>query len=276
MPELPEVETVCRTLRKFVINKKITDLFIYYNKIIKQPHIEEFKSILLNKTIQNVSRRGKYILFDLDDYVLISHLRMEGKWFYNNKKDPYDPKHVLFVLELDQDFELRYHDTRRFGTLDLVKKEELFTIRPLSNLGLEPFNENFTADYLEEKWKNRNKAIKTLLLEQNVVTGIGNIYVNEILFLSKIYPERNVKNITRNDLENIVKHTKEVLQKSIDVGGTTISSFHSGNIDGKFQNYLYVHGKAKQPCAVCSTIIEKTVVGGRGTYYCPECQKSNL
>ena len=271
MPELPEVETVKNGLKNKVLNKKITKCQIIYQGIIAYPDKDTFIKNITNQTINDIKRRGKFLMFELDDYYLISHLRMEGKYFIKNKEESLN-KHDHVIFTLDDKEELRYNDTRKFGKMHLVKKDEL-DLTPISKLGLEPWDELLTTKYLKEKL-NKKKAIKTLLLDQSIITGIGNIYANEILFLSKINPETTGNNLTNKNLTDIIDNTKKVLEKAINAGGTTIHSYASvDGITGKFQQELLVHGKKSVPCPNCKTEILKIEVNGRGTYYCPKCQK---
>ena len=271
MPELPEVETVKNGLKNKVLNKKITKCQIIYQGIIAYPDKDTFIKNITNQTINDIKRRGKFLMFELDDYYLISHLRMEGKYFIKGHSDALAKHdHVIFTLNTEE--ELRYNDTRKFGKMHLVKKDEL-DLTPISKLGLEPWDELLTTKYLKEKL-NKKKAIKTLLLDQSIITGIGNIYANEILFLSKINPETTGNNLTNKNLTDIIDNTKKVLEKAINAGGTTIHSYASvDGITGKFQQELLVHGKKSVPCPNCKTEILKIEVNGRGTYYCPKCQK---
>lgn len=271
MPELPEVETVKNGLKQKVLNKKITDCHVLYSGIIAYPEKEEFIKNIKNQTIHDIQRRGKFILFVLDEYYLISHLRMEGKYFIKSAEEPLN-KHDHVIFTLDGKIELRYNDTRKFGKMHLVKKEELDNT-PLNKLGLEPWDEHLTPSYLKQK-VNKKKAIKTILLDQSVITGIGNIYADEILFLSKINPETYGCNLTTKKLQALIDNTKITLEKAIAAGGTTIHTYTAvDGIHGRFQQSLLVHGKKDAPCPVCQTKIIKTVVNGRGTYYCPKCQK---
>ena len=270
MPELPEVETVKNGLIKKVLQKKITNCKVLYKGIIAYPDKEEFIKNITNQTINDIKRRGKFLMFELDDYYLISHLRMEGKYFI---KEPIEKlnKHDHVIFTLNEKEELRYNDTRKFGKMHLVKKDEL-ELTPISKLGLEPWDEYLTPKYLKEKI-NKNKAIKTLLLDQSIIVGIGNIYADEILFLSKINPETTGNNLTNKNLIDIIDNTKKVLEKAIAAGGTTIHTYTSvDGITGRFQQELLVHGRKSEPCPNCKEEILKIVVNGRGTYYCPKCQ----
>lgn len=273
MPELPEVETVKENLKKRLINTKINDVKVLYNNIIAYPDTNTFEKTLKNEKVKDITRRGKFIIFDLEDYYLLSHLRMEGKYFIKNKNDQIN-KHEHVIFNLDNNQELRYMDTRKFGKMFLIQKENIDTIGPLKELGLEPFDKKLTPNYLKEKIKNKIIPIKTALLDQSIIAGIGNIYADEILFLAHVNPLKKSNTLKEKELNNIIKSTKEVLNKAIAKGGTTIHTYTSvDGIKGTYQDSLFVHNKEKELCKVCQTQIKKIKVGGRGTYYCPHCQK---
>ncbi len=271
MPELPEVETVKETLKKHILNKKIVDVKVYYENIISAPKSNEFIKKCIGKKIIDIKRRGKWLIFDLNDYYLVSHLRMEGKYFIRNKDDEkLKHEHVSFIFS--DNTSLRYNDTRKFGRMYLLEKDKAFSVMPLSELGLEPFDEKLTINYLKEKYKNKRLPIKTVLLDQTIVVGIGNIYADEILFLSKINPLKRCSELNDGELLLIIENTKKVLKEAITLGGTTIISYESSEgVHGRFQNKLLVHTKTE--CPLCKNKIEKIKVGGRGTYFCPICQK---
>ena len=273
MPELPEVETVKETLKLKLIGKKIKEVKVYYEGIIAYPEVKEFSKQIKNLPIKDIKRRGKWLMFDLDNYYLLSHLRMEGKYFFKNKEDKLDNhEHVVFTLDGDE--ELRYRDTRKFGKMYLIKKEDINSIGPIKDLGLEPWDDSLTKEYLRDKYKNKKLPIKTVLLDQSIIVGIGNIYADEILFLCKLNPLIKCCDLKDNDLDNIIKYTKEVLEKAIKLGGTTIRTYTSvDGVHGRFQNELLIHGKDKDVCPNCGQPVEKIRVGGRGTYYCINCQK---
>ena len=272
MPELPEVETVRRTLKREILNRVIKRVDIYYPNIIAYPSIGEFKEKISNQCIKDLKRKGKWLIFELDDYLLISHLRMEGKYFLKENEEVSKHEHVIFYL--DDNRSLRYNDTRKFGKMYLVDKDKALKSKPLNELGLEPWDSELTADYLFRKYANKRLPIKTVLLDQSIVTGIGNIYADEILFLSKINPLAKAKDLRCKDLENIIENTKDVLSKAIELGGTTIRSYESSEgVHGRFQNNLLVHNHEGDSCVNCGEVIVKTRVNGRGTYYCPNCQK---
>ena len=271
MPELPEVETVKNTLKKQILKKQIKKAEVYWDKIIAIPNAEEFKKRIKGQKINDIERRGKFLIFVLDDYYLLSHLRMEGKYFIREENDPIE-KHQHVIITFEDKTDLRYNDTRKFGKMYLIKKEEIKCKGPLIKLGLEPWDKNLNKTYLREKLKD--KPIKTELLDQSIIVGIGNIYADEILFLSKINPNTKAKNLSDKDLENIIENTKIILEKAIEYGGTTVKTYTSNEgVHGRFQTHLLVH--TKEICPVCHEKIIKIKVGGRGTYYCPKCQKTS-
>lgn len=273
MPELPEVETVKETLKKHVLNRKINDVVINYANIIEYPTSDEFKQQIVNQKINDIKRRGKWLMFELDNYYLLSHLRMEGKYFIKDSDEEHN-KHEHIIFKLDDGRELRYLDTRKFGRMHLILKDELDKRKPINELGLEPWDKSLTISYLREKYKNKKLPIKTVILDQSIIVGIGNIYADEILFLSHINPFKKASLLSDKELEDIIKYTKETLDKAILAGGTTIRSYESSEgVHGRFQQNLLVHNHSGEACPICKTIIEKTRIGGRGTYYCPKCQK---
>ncbi|MGM9876220.1 MAG: DNA-formamidopyrimidine glycosylase [Bacilli bacterium] len=273
MPELPEVETVKESLKPRLVGRKIKSVNILWDNIIAYPSKEKFIKDINDKIIIDIKRRGKFLLFDLDEYYLLSHLRMEGKYFFKNHDDEIN-KHEHVIFNLDNEQELRYMDTRKFGKMYLIKKEDINNIGPLKDLGLEPWDDNLNSDYLLNKYKNKRLPIKTVLLDQSIIVGIGNIYADEILFLCKINPLKKCNLLSGKECTNIVKYTREVLEKAIKLGGSTIRTYSSvDGVHGLFQNELLVHGKDKGTCPNCNNKIEKIRVGGRGTYYCPKCQK---
>ena len=273
MPEKPEVVTVSKKIEKEIIHKEITGCNIYWNNIIATPQPEEFKKKIIGEHINSITTRGKFIVIELDNYSLLTHLRMEGKFFFRKKNDPI-AKHEHVELILNDEISFRYHDVRKFGKMYLIPKEDTYKVKPLCSLGKEYNDETLTATYLKEKLKNKNIPIKTALLDQTIITGIGNIYDDEVLFMSKINPMKKACTLTKKECEKIIDNTKIVLEHAITLGGTTIKSFTSAEgVHGLFQNELLVHGKKGEQCPNCNTIIEKMQIGGRGTYYCKKCQK---
>jgi len=273
MPEKPEVMTVARKLKKHLVGRVFQSVEIFHENIIQYPTAEEFKKQIQNKKIMDITTRGKWIVFDLEKDYLLVHLRMEGKFFYRTEKDPKE-KHEHVIFTLDSGEQLRYHDVRKFGKMVLISKNEAPFHKPFSELGLEFWDEKLTDTYLKEYYKKKSLPIKSVLLDQSIITGIGNIYADEILYLSHISPLCSANRLTKKNRSDIILYTREVLNEAIEAGGTTIRSYTSEEgVHGLFQQQLKVHGKKKEPCPTCGTIIEKIQVGGRGTYYCPKCQK---
>ncbi|MCM3547482.1 formamidopyrimidine-DNA glycosylase [Niallia circulans] len=273
MPELPEVETVRRTLLQLVKNKTIADVDVGWPKMIKEPDdVERFVQLLKGQTIEDIGRRGKFLLFVLNDYVLVSHLRMEGRYGLYQPTDE-KTKHTHVVFSFTDGSELRYADVRKFGTMHLFAKGAEHVAMPLAQLGVEPFSEQFTVELLEQAYAKTTRAIKTALLDQKTVVGLGNIYVDEALFRSGIHPERTASSLSKEEYQNLHKEIKRTLKEAIEAGGSSIKSYVNGQGEiGMFQQQLHVYGRKQQPCHHCDTAIEKIVVGGRGTHYCPNCQ----
>lgn len=273
MPELPEVETVKESLKPRLVGKKIVKVNVLWDNIIAYPSKEEFIRQIADKVIVDIKRRGKFLMFDLDDYYLLSHLRMEGKYFFKKGSDEIN-KHEHVIFNLDSGEELRYMDTRKFGKMYLIKKDDINRVGPLKDLGLEPWDKCLTSDYLLDKYKRKNLSIKTVLLDQSIIVGIGNIYADEILFMCKINPLKKCNLITETEANDIIKYTKGVLEKAIQMGGSTIRTYSSvDGVHGLFQEELLVHGRDNMVCPNCGNNILKIKVGGRGTYYCDKCQK---
>ncbi len=272
MPEKPEVITVSKVLKDKIQSKQIIDCIVRHKNIIEYPDCESFIKEVKNQKIIDVTTRGKWIVIELNNYFMLVHLRMEGKFNFRELKEEWGKHdHVNFIFD---DEEMRFNDVRKFGKIHLIEKLKINEIGPLKDLGLEYDDPKLTVDYLKEKMSKKTTPIKTVLLDQSIITGIGNIYDDEILFLSKIHPLTKTNELSEDDLKNIISNTKIVLEKAIKLGGTTIRSYTSSEgVHGKFQNELLVHSQKDKPCSFCSTIIEKIKVGGRGTYYCPNCQK---
>lgn len=270
MPELPEVETVRRVLETEIIGLTIKNVEVFYPKMIT--NIEAFTEYIPNSKITRIERYGKYLVFVLDNgYDLVSHLRMEGKYFYLEALDP-SFKHVHVIFHFDNNMELCYQDTRCFGRMQLVKQEELFSNEALGELAPEPFSNLMTAEYLFNKLKRVTVAIKTALLNQRIMAGLGNIYVDEVLFSARINPLRKGNSITISECGEIIKASKEILEKAILYKGTTIRSYTSSlGVKGGYQDFLNVH--TKEICPICGTKLEKKKINGRTSYFCLECQK---
>ncbi|OZU89751.1 DNA-formamidopyrimidine glycosylase [Virgibacillus indicus] len=275
MPELPEVETIKNTLKQFIMNKTIKEADIYWPKIIKMPDdIEQFKVMITGQKINDLSRRGKFLLFYLDDYVLISHLRMEGKYSVHKTDEPVK-KHTHVIFRFTDGEELRYNDVRKFGTMHLYNKGEEFINKPLTLLGPDPFDETFTFDYFYQKLKKTDRFIKSALLDQTIVTGLGNIYVDETLYKAGVHPLKRSSKLTKKEVYRIQEQAIATLEAAVKQGGTTIRSYVNSQGDmGMFQQELFVYGQENKACKQCGSPIVKLKVGGRGTHVCTTCQKN--
>lgn len=274
MPELPEVETIRKTLEHLILEKEINDVTVLWPKIIQHPDdTEHFKQLLVGETFRKIGRRGKFLLFYLDHYVLVSHLRMEGKYRVVSKDESVD-KHTHVIFHFTDETELRYNDVRKFGTMHVFPIGEELNVNPLKKLGPDPFEKEYTFDYVQQKIKRTTRNIKATLLDQTIIAGLGNIYVDEVLFLSQIHPEKRANELTDKELKEIWKNVRIVLEKAVEMGGTTIRSYVNGQGEmGMFQQELYVYGQEEKPCKHCGTEIEKMRVAGRGTHICPSCQE---
>lgn len=273
MPELPEVETIRKTLEQLVLNKKIENITINWAKIIKHPDdTGHFKQTLLGETIKKIDRRGKFLLFYLDHYVLVSHLRMEGKYRLAESAEPVT-KHTHVIFHFTDGTDLRYNDVRKFGTMHVFPIGEEFTDRPLDHLGPDPFQSEYTLDYLTKRLEKTSRNIKATLLDQTIIAGLGNIYVDEVLFLSRVHPEKRAKDLSEKEAELVWKNARIVLKEAVKQGGTTIRSYVNGQGEmGMFQQELFVYGQEKKACKHCGEEIIKLKVAGRGTHVCPSCQ----
>ena len=272
MPEIAEVETVRNVLKQRILNKKIKDVKIIYGKIIEND-LDEFKKILIGNEFKDILRKGKWLIFELKDYYLLSHLRMEGKYFIKSS-DEEIAKHEHIIISFNDNTDLRYHDTRKFGRMKIVSKDKLWETPEIKKQGKEPIDDTLTSDYLLEKFKGKRMPMKTTLLDQEIISGLGNIYVDEVLFAAGIHPLREASSITKDECEKIIASGKEIIKNAIKHGGTTIKSYTSSlGVTGNYQNYLKVHKREGKGCPICGNPIKRIKVGGRSTYFCEHCQK---
>jgi formamidopyrimidine-DNA glycosylase len=273
MPELPEVETVKRTLDLLVKGKKISEVQVRLPRIIIKPDDPRvFEMMLKDQTIHVVERRGKFLRFICDDYVWVSHLRMEGRYGCYPSTEPLET-HTHVIFHFYDGSQLRYKDVRQFGTMHLFPIGEDLQHKPLNQLGIEPLDESFTCETLRTQLAHRHAPIKPLLLNQAYVVGIGNIYADEALFLAKIHPERQASSLTGHEYEKLHQAIVTTLHKSVEAGGSSIKSYVNGQGEiGLFQYQLHMYGRQQLPCVSCGTVIEKIFLRGRGTHYCPQCQ----
>ena len=272
MPEIAEVETVRNTLKKRILKKKVKNVQILYKPIVLNEE-QEFIQNLIGESFIDIKRIGKWLIFETEHYDLLSHLRMEGKFFIKDVTEPIE-KHEHIIITFEDNTTLRYHDTRKFGRMKLIHKEELYEFEGIKKQGIEPIDKKLTKEYLYEKFHRHNLPIKTLLLDQTIISGLGNIYANEVLFAARIYPLKKGNKITLEECEKIKEAAYKIITEAIEMGGTTIRSYTSSlGVTGRFQQRLMVHKKEQEPCLICKTPISKIFIGGRSTYYCPKCQK---
>lgn len=274
MPELPEVETVRRTLSGLIVGRKIVAIGTDWEKILNGG-LNEFQARLIGHTFTGIDRRGKYLLLRLDgDVTIVSHLRMEGKYALMTDKDEPHARftHVWFTFA--DGTELRYFDSRKFGRMTIVDTgTEMTAINGLAKIGPEPVASDFTVEDFTAKLARHRKAIKTVILDQSTVAGVGNIYADETLWMSKIHPEQPANTLTAAQIKTLHDNIITELGEAIRLGGTTVHSFvdAEGKVGG-FQDKLNVYGRTGEPCPRCGTAIVKIKVGGRGTHFCPHCQ----
>ena len=274
MPELPEVQTVINHLNKKIDGQKILNVEVLNPINLKNCTPEQFKAFLMNETILKLTRKGKYIIIHLtNDKIWLVHLRMEGKLIAALKGSFYNNFHTMVRVELT-DWDLRFTDTRRFGTFHILYNWELDDFKELKKVAIDPLDKNFNFNYFAPLVKKSKKHIKTLLLDQSVVSGIGNIYADEILFRAHLHPLKIANTLTDSEIQAIVDVAPTILMDAIKNKGTTIHSFAvDENTTGKYQSKLMVHSHKLKNCKVCGGPLTFTKVNGRGTFICENCQK---
>ena len=273
MPELPEVETIKRELERNIINKHCLKPVVINNKCLQTPK-EEYINGINNTNITSLSREGKFLIIHLDNnHKILFHLRMEGKLFYEEDKELKE-KHLSLYIPFDNGYHLAFYDTRKFGVTYYLKEDEK---GPLSKLGLEP-SQITNESYLIEKIKSSNKCIKELLLDQSIISGLGNIYADEVLYACDISPMKKGKEIQIDEAKKIIKEAQRILKEAIKNNGSTIKSYQaSSTIHGDFQEFLKVYGKENTTCSKCKKLkIERKRINGRSTHYCPHCQSVGI
>jgi formamidopyrimidine-DNA glycosylase len=273
MPELPEVETVRRTLIELIAGKTIERVTVSLPRIIQRPaEPEQFADMLAGRTIETVERRGKFLRIIMDGLVMVSHLRMEGRYGVYASNEPVE-KHTHVFFHFDDGMELRYKDVRQFGTMHLFLPGDEFQLPPLNKLGIEPLDKQFTLASLRKTLSHRTTRIKPLLLNQEHIVGLGNIYVDEALFMAGIHPERTADTLKPAEWTRLYEAIKVTLGKAVEAGGSSIKSYVNGQGEmGMFQHSLQVYGRGNEACERCGSVITKMVVGGRGTHVCLKCQ----
>ena len=271
MPELPEVETVKTVIKPVVVGNTITGIDILRNSSVPTEH-HLFVSSLIGQKFLDVTRIGKFLIFHLtNNKIIISHLRMEGK-YYELLEEEANSKYARVVIHLNNGHKVCYDDSRCFGYLRLSDESSYKQDKEIAKLGPEPWDADVKT--VMKQVKRTSLPIKTALLSQTLVTGLGNIYVDETLFASRIHPLIPANKITEKEWSTIIKEASRILKEAIVSGGSTIKSYHPGkDIDGNFQSKLLVYGKADESCPNCSHPLRFIKVGGRGTTFCPICQE---
>jgi formamidopyrimidine-DNA glycosylase len=270
MPELPEVETVARGLHPELSGRSIIAAAADWPRTIVYPPIDEFLARVAGRSIQSVGRRGKYVIIRLDQGHLLIHLKMSGRLQVTPSDDPLD-KHTHTIFDLDDGRQLRFHDVRKFGRVYLVDTPETVT----SKLGPEPLADELTLDAFRELLAPRSGRLKSLLLNQAFLAGLGNIYADEALFVARLHPLRKADTLTLDEEEALYGAIRLVLARAIAGRGTTLDDQGYRDASGQagsFQEQIAVYGRTGAPCATCRNPIERIVVGGRSTHFCPRCQ----
>ena len=273
MPEMPEVEIIRQELAGKIIGQTLRNVDVRLPRLIKWPDAECFSRAVTGRTITAVERRGKYLIFYLDEkLLLVIHLRMTGRLIYVKPGIPHD-KYTRIIFTFMDGNTLLYADTRTLGTLYLVSLDELSRIGGLNTMGPEPLSPEFTREYLQSIVSDYRGTIKGLLLNQKFIGGLGNIYVDESLHLSGIHPSRSGNTLSDEEIDRLYVMINKVILEGIQHGGTTFRDYRNSNgQSGSHQHHLYVYGRKNQPCLLCGNLIAKIEVAGRGTHYCPTCQ----
>ncbi len=289
MPELPEVEVVKRTLEKKILNLIIEKVNINDGNLRYKVNKEEI-SKLKGKRFKKIKRRSKFLIFEFNkNFVMLVHFGMTGKFFFVDKKEKKfktsfyynlnkltDQKHNRVVFCFKNKEKLIYNDVRKFGFIKLYDSDKLKKISHLKYLGPEPLEEKWNSKYFKKYILNRKRSVKNILMDQKFISGLGNIYVNEILFQSKVRPERKVSKLNDDEINKIVNYSKKILRRSIKLGGSTIKDFSSDNgKKGIFQQHFKVYGRKGEKCSNtdCNNSIIRTVISNRASFFCKSCQK---
>ncbi|MGP1407469.1 DNA-formamidopyrimidine glycosylase [Selenomonas sp.] len=273
MPELPEVETIRRSLEKYAVGRKIADVEVLLPRTIKHLLVPEFCSRVRGQEILRLDRRGKYLMLLLaSGDTLLLHLRMTGRFYWRRFRTPYG-KHVRAIFQLDDGGWLFFEDVRTFGEIHLLSAKERERFPALLRMGPEPLTEGFRTLYLRTALQKCGQRIKGFLLDQEKVAGLGNIYVDEALFFAGIHPLREARSLNRDEIFRLHRAVNQVIAEGIADGGTTFRDYVNGEgREGFHQQKLRVYHREGEPCLVCGTAIEKIRVVGRGTRFCPHCQ----
>jgi formamidopyrimidine-DNA glycosylase len=270
LPELPEVETTINELRPFVTGRKIIQAEVYTERTIAQPPAKEFSLWIAGQTIRSIMRRGKFLIFELDEgWSWIVHLRMTGSMLLK-PSGPGEDKFLRVLITLDNQTAINFRDPRRFGRMWLVKDIS----KVVGKLGIEPLSVDFTPAMLTSFLKDKNTPVKSLLLDQTLIAGIGNMYADEALYQARIHPQRPSGSLTHSETARLHSAIQSVLHQGIENKGASTDTFFrpEGARGAAHLQFKVAHRKGEK-CPRCSGVIERIVVGQRGTFYCPNCQK---
>ena len=276
MPELPEVTVISEDVRALAAGKKVVRAEIFRDDV-SNVGVEEFARRLVGRTLEGTGRRGKITTLDFGDVVGVVHLVISGRVLRLSEwREPDRIYTAVVQFEGGTDGAVVLAFTRLWlGYFDLYEPERVEKHPLISRLGPDPFSRDFSLEYLREAFKNRKASIKGLLLDQSIVAGLGNIYVDEVLFAARIHPTRKANTLDSVEIQEIFSATRDILDRAIEMRGTTFDSYHDAfGESGKFQYQLKVFTHAGEPCPVCGTEIQKLRVAGRGTHVCPTCQPS--
>lgn len=275
MPELPEVENIRLSLLPHLAGRTITDVHVLLPRQIQLIGAEEFTRRTLHQKINTLERIGKYLLLQLaNDISLVFHLRMTGQLVYITPQGEDMTHHNRLIFQLDDGGRLVFSDTRTFGTIYALRQNELNQVKGIAEMGPEPLSKAFTPGYLAEAAAGKKTRIKSFLLDQSKIGGLGNIYVDEALFLAGVQPIRLAGSLTGEEIAKLHQAINKVIADGIADGGTTFRDYRNGDGGkGSHQEKLFVYGRDGEPCRKCGTPLEKIKVGGRGTRFCPRCQK---
>jgi formamidopyrimidine-DNA glycosylase len=269
MPELPEVETTVQALRQPLVGQAFTTVRNDWPRHVAMPDLQELQARIQGQRIEAIGRRGKYLVFSLSDGdTLIIHLKMSGHLSVVEKQAPLS-KHVHTAFELSNGRELRFRDQRKFGRIYLVRDPETV----LGQLGPEPLGPSFSARVLQKRLQGRQRVIKPLLLDQSFIAGVGNIYANEALFYARIHPERRAASLSFTEIKALHRAIRKSLNLGLEHQGASIDQYRKpdGSL-GTMQNEFSVHNREDEPCVRCGNTVKRKVLGGRSSYYCPDCQ----
>lgn len=274
MPELPEVETVKRVIEPQIQGLMIDKVTVKRPEVVSYPAADEFCRLLIGQTISHMTRRGKFLMIWLNsDDRIILHLRMTGCLLLTPENYPGE-KHTHIIISLSNGKELQFSDTRRFGRFWLLRKDETDTYSGIEKLGAEALDKVITAEYLDIHLGKRKKAIKECLLDQSIIAGIGNIYSDEILFTAGIYPARPANSLTPEEWERLAAAIPERISYFIEMNKITPEEYwETKGQDYRNTPFLQVYGQKGKPCQKCGETLCHIIVGGRGSIYCPACQK---